>query len=80
MTEYTEKCPVNLAASPVGVIEMLHLAASQWIAKQSLKFTIRRERAQLLQLSAAMLQDIGIDRLAAEHEAGRTDIPVERLR
>jgi len=44
-----------------------------------LKSTIKAERRQLMEMSDAMLSDIGIDRVEAIQEAIRTDIPVARL-
>jgi uncharacterized protein YjiS (DUF1127 family) len=78
MTEYTQKCPVNLAASPIGLTDNLRRAALQWLESQRLKSSLRRERAQLLAMSDAELRDIGIDRATAEHEARRSDIPAGR--
>jgi len=80
MTEYTEKCPANLAASSAGAIDSLRRTLSQLLATQRLKSSLRRERAQLLAMSDAELRDIGIDRATAEHEAMRIDIPAGRLR
>jgi uncharacterized protein YjiS (DUF1127 family) len=80
MTEYTEKCPVNLAESPAGLTGSLLQAVRQWIATERLKNSLRRERAQLLAMSAAELRDIGIDRATALHEARRSDIPAGRNR
>jgi uncharacterized protein YjiS (DUF1127 family) len=48
------------------------------MATQRLKSSLRRERAQLLEMSDAELRDIGIDRATAEHEALRNDIPAGR--
>lgn len=78
MTEYTEKCPANLAANPAGLTDNLLRAARQWIATQRLKNSLYRERAQLLEMTDAELRDIGIDRATAEHEARRNDIPAGR--
>jgi uncharacterized protein YjiS (DUF1127 family) len=46
--------------------------------QQRLKIRIQRERASLLSMSAAQLNDIGIDRSAAIREANRSDIPATR--
>jgi uncharacterized protein YjiS (DUF1127 family) len=80
MTEYTEKCPANLAASPAGLVDSLRQTARRWLATQRLKNSLCRERAQLLAMSDAELRDIGIDRATAEHEARRSDIPAGRNR
>jgi uncharacterized protein YjiS (DUF1127 family) len=78
MTHYTENCPRNLAASPVGPIDSILHAVRQWVANQRLRAAIQRERASLLAMSDAMLRDIGIDRATAEREANRDDIPESR--
>jgi uncharacterized protein YjiS (DUF1127 family) len=48
--------------------------------QQRLKSRIQRERASLLSMSAAQLNDIGVDRSAANREADRSDIPAARSR
>ena len=78
MTEYTAKCPVTLAASPVGPIGSFVQTVHLWLAEQRLKADIQRERASLLSMSDAQLRDIGLDRAAAEEEARRRDIPAGR--
>jgi uncharacterized protein YjiS (DUF1127 family) len=80
MTEYTEKCPANLATSPASLTDSLLQAGRQWMATQRLKRSLRREREQLLAMSDAELRDIGIDRATALHEARRSDIPAGRNR
>jgi uncharacterized protein YjiS (DUF1127 family) len=80
MTHYTENCPRGLVASPAGItttaLELLRRSLHTW----RLRNAIRRERAQLLSMSAAQLNDIGIDRSAAIAEANRSDIPAARNR
>ena len=49
-----------------------------WSSDQTLRARIRRERRQLLELSDAMLHDLGITRHDAEAEARRDDVPVSR--
>ena len=78
MTHYIENCPRNLAASHSGLADAIAHAIRQWLSNQRLKAAIRRERAELLTMSDAMLKDIGVDRVAAHQEAGRTDIPANR--
>jgi len=78
MTHYTENCSHNITASPAGFNESLLQLVNQWMDNVRLKSSIRRERATLLTMSDAHLQDIGLDRMAAEHEALRNDIPQNR--
>jgi uncharacterized protein YjiS (DUF1127 family) len=78
MTHYTKNCSHNVTASLAGFNESLLQLVNQWMDNVRLKSGIRRERATLLTMSDAHLQDIGLDRMAAEHEALRTDIPQNR--
>ena len=78
MTECTAKCSATLAASHVGTTGSLLQTVRQWIAEQRLKSRIQHERAQLLMLTDGQLQDMGLDRAAAEAEARRRDIPAGR--
>jgi len=45
---------------------------------QRLRSSIRRERMSLASMSNEMLLDIGIDRLAANRESVRRDMPATR--
>jgi len=78
MTHYTENCPHNLTVSTVGLTGSLVQVLRQWMDRQRLKIRIQRERASLLSMSAAQLNDIGVDRSAAIREANRSDIPATR--
>jgi uncharacterized protein YjiS (DUF1127 family) len=80
MTHYTENCPPNLAVNTVGLTGSLAQILRQWMQQQRLKFRIQRERATLLSMSAAQLNDIGVDRSDANREANRSDIPAARNR
>jgi uncharacterized protein YjiS (DUF1127 family) len=80
MTHYTENCPHNITVSTVGLTGSLVQILRQWMKQQRLKFRIQRERANLLSMSAAQLNDIGVDRSAADQEANRSDIPAARNR
>ena len=80
MTHYIENCPHNLTASTVGLTGSITQILRQWMDQQRLKFRIQRERANLLSMSAAQLNDIGVDRSAANREANRSDIPAVRSR
>jgi uncharacterized protein YjiS (DUF1127 family) len=80
MTHYTENCPHNLTVSTVGFTGSLVQILRQWMDQQRLKSRIQRERASLLSMSAAQLNDIGVDRSVANQEANRSDIPAARSR
>ena len=80
MTHYTENCPQNITVSTVGITGSFIQILGRWLDQQHLKTGIQRERASLLSMSAAQLQDIGIDRGAAMLEANRSDIPAARSR
>jgi uncharacterized protein YjiS (DUF1127 family) len=80
MTHYTENCPHNLTVSTVGFTGSLVQILRQWMDRQRLMSRIQSERADLLSMSAAQLNDIGVDRSAANREANRSDIPASRSR
>lgn len=50
-----------------------------WAEKLVLQANVARERQQLLNLSDAMLTDMGITRAEAEAEARKTKLPTIRL-
>ena len=78
MTYYNQNCPQTLTESSVGFTVLLTRMASQWLQNQRLRSSIRRERMNLASMSAEMLQDIGIDRVAANRESVRRDMPATR--
>jgi uncharacterized protein YjiS (DUF1127 family) len=78
MTYYNQNCPQTLTESPVGFTVFLTRIVAQWLQNQRLRSSIRRERMNLASMSAEMLQDIGIDRLAANRESARHDMPATR--
>jgi len=80
MTHYTENCPHNLTVSTVGFTASLVQILRQWMDQQRLKSRLQGERASLLSMSDAQLNDIGVDRSAANREANRSDIPAARSR
>ena len=80
MTVHTQTCSRSLVASPAGVIEQLTGQINTWFRHQQLKRQVARERRQLALLSDRELMDMGISRLDAEAEAGRSDLPAARLR
>ena len=78
MTYYSQQCPQTLTESPVGFTILLTRMASQWLQNQYLRARIRRERIKLASMSAEMLSDIGVDRIAAHQESVRRDLPANR--
>ena len=79
MTQYTEHCSCNIAASAVELDRGIKQLVVRWIAGQRLKLALRRERRQQASLSDHQLRDIGLDREAADAEVRRRDIPDSRL-
>jgi len=79
MTTYSQTCTHSILADRIGVLEnLLHLFRG-YAEKLVLKRSVDLERKQLLEMSDAMLKDIGIDRLRAVREAARNDIPAARM-
>jgi uncharacterized protein YjiS (DUF1127 family) len=78
MTHYSGNYSHNITANPAGFYESLLQLVRQWMNNLRLKSRIQRERATLVTMSNAHLKDIGIDRMAAEREALRNDIPQNR--
>ncbi|MCP4334847.1 MAG: DUF1127 domain-containing protein [Gammaproteobacteria bacterium] len=78
MTNCTQNCSGSIAVTHVGIAESLAQIVRHWMQEQRLKASIQRERASLLSMSDAMLNDIGVGRDEADQEARRTDIPAHR--
>lgn len=78
MSHYIGNCPRDVVATPAGIAGAALHSMRRWLQTQQLKKALQRERASLLSMSDAQLRDIGIDRAAAEQEAGRNDIPAAR--
>lgn len=79
MTTYTQICSRSIAGHPAGVLAILNQSFRQWMKNQQLRFQVAQERRHLLQMSDAMLQDIGVSRIQAETEAMRTELPIGRM-
>lgn len=80
MTTYSENCSRSNVESSVGVVDNLIERFCHYMTNQLLRVRIHQERRQLLSMSEAMLQDLGISRTEAEQEAKRTDLPTNRLK
>lgn len=79
MTTYVNNCPQTMTADTSGRLSLLSNWSRHYLQEQRLKRTISKERKQLAKLSAAMLNDIGIDCAVAMQEAQRNDIPASRM-
>jgi uncharacterized protein YjiS (DUF1127 family) len=79
MTTYSQTCNHPVATDNSRVLDNLVHLCREYFQKLSLKSKINAERRQLLEMSDAMLNDIGIDRVQAAQEAIRRDIPEARL-
>ena len=79
MTTYSQTCSHSVTTDNSRAFDNLVHLCREYFHKLMLKSTINAERRQLLEMSDAMLNDIGIDRVQAAQEATRTDIPVARL-
>ena len=78
MTTYTETCSRTIDESPVRVVNLKQLI-TDWFRIHQLKTQMKQERIQLSQMSYTQLRDMGIDRIDADIEANRSDIPASRL-
>jgi len=76
MTTYSGNC---VDSGIVGVFEGLFLQLQYWSKVQQLKAQVSKERKQLLEMSDAMLSDMGITRTQVKQEAQRLDLPETRL-
>ena len=79
MTTYTETCTQGIHGISVNTLSSLVQRLQRWARIQQLKFSVHRERQQLLEMSDAMLADLGITRGQAQEEARRVDLPVMRI-
>ena len=79
MTTYTETCTQGIHGISVNKLSSLVQQLQRWARIQQLKFSVHRERQQLLEMSDAMLADLGITRSQAQEEARRVDLPVMRI-
>ena len=78
MTVYAEKCSQSMTGHPEGILDLLTLAFCQWMSNQRLRFSLAKERRQLLDMPEHMLKDMGVSRYDAITEALREDIPSNR--
>jgi len=76
MTTYSGNC---VDSGTVGVFEGLFQQVQYWLKVQRLKAQVSQERKQLLEMSDAMLSDMGVTRAQVKQEARRLDLPETRL-
>lgn len=78
MTTYTGNCNQSIEKSFFAASGNLVQRLQQWLEIQQLKASLRQERQQLLEMSDAMLKDLGITRSQAMHEAQQLNLPEAR--
>lgn len=76
--QMAQNCTRTDARGGANTLDRLLQALRGWSSQQMLRARIRRERLQLLEMSDAMLHDLGITRHDAEAEARRDDVPASR--
>ena len=76
MTAYTGTCSQRIDGMAVNTLGQKLI---RWAKIQQLKISMRRERQQLLEMSDAMLADLGITQDQAQEEARRVSLPAIRV-
>ncbi len=79
MTTYTEKYTLGIFGSFVEELGNLVKRVRHWDRIQQLKIDVKQERQQLLEMSDAMLSDLGITWDQASEESRKVDLPVVRI-
>ena len=79
MTTYTDTYTQSIDGISVNTLGNLVRRLQRWIRTQQLKAQVRQERQQLLEMSDAMLADLGITQGQAQEEARKVDLPVTRI-
>lgn len=79
MTTYTANYTQGIVGNFVDVIGNFVQRLRHWARIQQLRFDVKQERQQLLEMSDAMLGDLGITRDQAREEARKDDLPVVRI-
>ena len=75
MTYCRQNCPQTLAETRPGFISQVTRLVNEWLQDQRLRRSLRRERARLESMPERLLNDIGVDRIAASREAASREIP-----
>ncbi len=79
MTTYTENYTQGIVGNFVEALGNLVHRVRHWASIQQLKIDVKQERRQLLEMSDAMLSDLGITWDQAREEARKVDLPVVRI-
>ncbi len=79
MTIYTGNCTETIDGNFADTLSSLVKRLQRWAEVQQLKINVRRERQQLLEMSDAMLGDLGITRAQAQEEARKVNLPEARF-
>ena len=79
MTTYTENYTQGIVGNLVDALGNIVQKARHWARIQQLKNDVKQERQQLLEMSDAMLSDLGITWDQAREEARKVDLPVARI-
>lgn len=79
MTTITVNCDQMVEQELLRERGILKQILLNWAEKLVLQANVDRERQQLLNMSDAMLSDMGITRADADAEARKTELPATRL-
>ena len=79
MTTYTENYTQGKVGNIVDALGNFVQGLRHWARIQQLKNDVKQERQQLLEMSDAMLSDLGITWDQAREEARKVDLPVVRI-
>ncbi len=79
MTTYTENYTQGIVGNLVDALGNFAHRVRHWVRIRQLKIDVKRERQQLLEMSDAMLGDLGITWDQAKEEARKVDLPVVRI-
>ena len=79
MTTYTENYTQGIVGNLVDALRNFVQRVRHWASIQQLKIDVKQERQQLLEMSDAMLSDLGITWDQAREEAQKVDLPVVRI-
>ena len=79
MTTYTENYTQGKVGNIVDALGNFVQRLRHWAKIQQLKNDVKQERQQLLEMSDAMLSDLGITWDQAKEEARKVNLPVVRI-
>ena len=80
MTTYTENYTQGIVRNLFDALGNFVQRLRHWASIQQLKIDVKQERQQLLEMSDAMLSDLGITWDQAREEARKVDLPVVRIK